>query len=687
MRLRVRRVTVILLTALLIIGLLPLYSHAKDMEECYHCNKTGKFNCPECGNTGEVVCDGCHGQGKFECPGEEGKGKCDNGWYVCPSCNGDGLSRPIPADGNADPCGQCGGSGKLECWHCHGAGILICDRCNGNGKYECPNGNCKEARKIDYKCPYCKGTGFLGDGQDFPPEWNDGIHNVPEKGDHIITDHASWTGYYYGTDETDKDKQGGGSSGGGEGEDDLSERRDPVTGRDYVWFIDVGDGVWDIEDQHIVVTRDGSPVSGILDVKYNDMFKLEGITNWSTHIYLVADGFKTELSGRGEYSVANRTPKSPKVPFNVKMEIEYIEGSAPVESGFQAKHFVDFGTGSRDVGGKTVTILLEGEPVSGVVEIEEGAVITFDNLDRETMTVYLCGKNDFRVTLIPSGDDKFALGIYEPKDAVLSGGVLSIDIEYKAQETEETEEDQGFEGIPDDRNSDFDIIPRPADGGEQRSSAVVEISRMTDEEQRYYAGLSDQELTGIVDNVKEIVQSVQPGKCEDGEMEFYTKLAHDNGFDSVEDGRIYPIYFEGHTDVGFPVRVSVTIEKGELNGGSDIYVYHQLIDGSIESLGRAEYDTYDDGSIHSLSFYTTGFSSFFTAAKELDVSAVDVPDAQSDPGSGEDVSDQNTTDSQGSEGGQKSGNNTTAVVIIIAAVCVAAAIAAVIILLIRKKRA
>ena len=204
---RFRRVVVILLSAVLIIGLLPLTSYAKDMEECYHCNKTGEFHCPECGNKGEVVCDGCHGQGQFECPGEEDKGKCDNGWYVCPSCGGDGLSRPIPADGNADPCGQCGGTGKLECWHCHGAGIIICDRCNGEGKYECPNGNCKEARKIDYKCPYCKGTGYLGDGPDFPPEWNDGVHNVPEKGDHIITDHASWTGYYYGTGETDKDKQ------------------------------------------------------------------------------------------------------------------------------------------------------------------------------------------------------------------------------------------------------------------------------------------------------------------------------------------------------------------------------------------------------------------------------------------------------------------------------------------------
>lgn len=680
MKIRFRKIIVMALTAALLLSLMSLISYAKDMEECYHCSKTGEFHCPTCGNEGVVVCDGCHGRGRFECPGEEDKGKCDNGYYVCPSCNGDGLSRPIPADGNADPCGQCGGTGKLECWHCHGAGIIICDRCNGEGKCACQNGNCIEARKIDYKCPYCKGTGYLGDGPDFPQEWNDGVHNVPEKGDHIITDHASWTGYYYGTGETDKDKQQG-----GEDEDDLSERRDPVTGRDYVWFIDVGDGVFDVEDQHIVVTRDGSAVSGILDVKYNDIFKLEGITNWSTHIYLVADGFKTELSGRGEYSVANRTPKSPKVPFNVKMEIEYIEGSAPVESGFQAKHFVDFGTGSWDVGGKTVTILLEGEPVSGTVETDEGAVITFDGLDRDTMTVYLCGKNDFRVTLIPSGDDKFAMGIYEPKDAVLSGGVLSFDIEYRPQETEETTEDQsdghhGGEGIPDDRNSDFDIISRPEEGVGQRSSAVVEVSRMTDDEQRYYAGLSDQELTGIVDSVKTIVESAQPGRCEDGENDLLTLIAHDNGFESLKDGRIYPIYFEGHIDIGFPVRVFVTLEKGELDGGTDIYVYHQLNgSGEIESLGKAEYDTYDDGSIHSISFYTTGFSTFFTASKDLDLNWSESRTVQSGQ------------DEQTKQPGSDTQENkpfpvVVAVIIAVCAAAVMAVVTVVIIITVKKKR-
>ena len=235
MKARCKKIAAATLVFTMLLSLFAFDSIAYDFEECYHCNKTGEFRCQKCGNTGEIVCDGCGGAGRFECPGEKDKGKCDNGYYVCPSCNGDGLSRPIPEDGEAGPCGQCGGTGKIECWHCHGAGILVCDRCGGAGKNECTDGNCVQARKINYKCPYCKGTGYLGDGPDFPQEYNDGVHNVPKEGDHIITDHASWTGYYYGTGETDEDKQ----QQGGEGNNNDDEARDPATGRDYVWFIDV----------------------------------------------------------------------------------------------------------------------------------------------------------------------------------------------------------------------------------------------------------------------------------------------------------------------------------------------------------------------------------------------------------------------------------------------------------------
>ena len=35
-------------------------------------------------------------------------------------------------------------------------------------------------------------------------------------------------------------------------------------------------------------------------------------------------------------------------------------------------------------------------------------------------------------------------------------------------------------------------------------------------------------------------------------------------------------------------------------------------------MGKAEYFTYEDGTIESISFYTSSFSTFFTSEKELD---------------------------------------------------------------------
>lgn len=662
-----RYAAVIILAAALLFGILPLVSYAKDMEECYHCNKTGQFHCDNCNNKGTVICDGCGGKGRFECPGEEGKGKCDNGYYVCPSCNGDGLSRPIPADGNAGPCGQCGGSGKLECWHCHGAAMLVCDRCNGEGQCACQNGNCIEARKINYKCPYCKGTGYLGDGPDFPPEWNDGVHNVPVKGDHIITDHATWTGYYYGTGETDKDKQQ---------ENDNSEARDPATGRDYVWFIDIGPGAWDINGQSISVKRNGVNVSGKLDVKLNEPFTVDGITDRNTHVYLItSDGYKTELielNGDHEYSVANRSPKDRKLPFEVSLYIEYIEGSAPegdpVNPG-SIQRDINFGSGSWTLdNGVTVTALIRKTPVSGTVKVDESESIQLQGLQSNIMTVYLRGENDFAVKLIPTGDGEVNIGRYEPEESVLADGILNFVITLN-KEDEHQEDDHGNEehhdgDIPNNRNSDFDITsPSEENGG--KSTAAVHVGKMTDEQQRYYAGLSDQELTGIIDTVKEIVKTADPGRFDEGEDAFFNKLAHDNGFESMQNARIFPIYFDGHIDIGFPVCLTVKLEKGQLDGGTDIFVYHQLPDGSIESLGKAEYGTYEDGSVESVSFYTTGFSTFFTAAKELDF----------DNAGNDSQPDQNGTEPKGSF--------PTAVIIIII-ICVIIAAAAVVIIIVKK---
>ncbi len=670
MKARCKKIAAATLVFTMLLSLFAFDSIAYDFEECYHCNKTGEFHCQKCGNTGEVVCDGCGGRGRFECPGEEDKGKCDNGYYVCPSCGGDGLSRPIPEDGEAGPCGQCGGTGKIECWHCHGAGILVCDRCGGAGKNECTDGNCVQARKINYKCPYCKGTGYLGDGPDFPQEYNDGVHNVPKEGDHIITDHASWTGYYYGTGETDEDKQ----QQGGEGNNNDDEARDPATGRDYVWFIDVGEGVWDIEGQHIAVERNGNAVSGTIDVKYNEPFTVSGLTDRNTHVYLVADGFKTELTelnGDHEYSVANRSPKTPKVPFNVSMSVEYIEGSAPAgpEGGGDPgliRRKIDFGDGVWDNNGSPVTAWIGDETAAGVIEVEAGTAIRLEGFDREWMTVYLRAEDGFSVTLMPSDVGDFSIDRYEQTESVLAEDVLRFDVDIIKKEltAEET----------DNRAVDHIIMPK-ADEGERRVYADIDIGLMNGDEQKYFTGLSDGELANVKEKIQTALGSVKVGGSDRKTDALFKKLAGTNGFDSAEDGRFFAVSFEGERDVGFPFRVTVTLEPGELDGGKELYVYSLREDGSIKPVGKADYVTYEDGSVESVWFITNGFSEFFTAAKELKLDAADDP-AVSYTADG--IADDSQKETE-------SGKLFPAAVIV-TAVCAAAAVTVVIVLIVRKKR-
>lgn len=160
---------------------------AKILEECYHCNATGKFNCPVCSNTGEVICEGCNGEGYSICKGEPGKG-CDHGYYTCPSCSGDGKNRTGDGKIVDGVCGNCNGEGKLRCVVCHTTpGINYCDTCGGTGKKECVASNCQDAKAVGWKCPYCVGTGWLHLTQGHIGEINDGVYNVPQNGD-IIRD-------------------------------------------------------------------------------------------------------------------------------------------------------------------------------------------------------------------------------------------------------------------------------------------------------------------------------------------------------------------------------------------------------------------------------------------------------------------------------------------------------------------
>ena len=172
--------------------------------------------------------------------------------------------------------------------------------------------------------------------------------------------------------------------------------------------------------------------------------------------------------------------------------------------------------------------------------------------------------------------------------------------------------------LPENRNSDFDIPLSNEPDRTITSSVRVEMGKMTDEEQKYYAQLPEEELAQILTNVRTIVASAEPGRSDSKTDELLNSLATQNGYGSLLEGRLFPLYFEGHQEIGFPVRVTVSVEKGLLDGGTDLYVYHIAEDGNIELLGKAEYGTYEDGTIESISFYTSSFSTFFTSAKELD---------------------------------------------------------------------
>lgn len=187
---------------------------------------------------------------------------------------------------------------------------------------------------------------------------------------------------------------------------------------------------------------------------------------------------------------------------------------------------------------------------------------------------------------------------------------------YKVEETE-VESELEKDIVPDNRYANFEIPSVASNETEKNSYAAVEIGKMSNEEKTYYVSLDEEELNRKLANVQQIVASAQPGMFEEGTEEIIYNIAEQNGYNTLQEGRILPLYFEGHEDLGFPIAVRVYLEKGVLDGGTELYIYHIADDQTIESLGKAEYCTYDDGSVESILFYTTGFSTFFTASFEV----------------------------------------------------------------------
>lgn len=293
---------------------------------------------------------------------------------------------------------------------------------------------------------------------------------------------------------------------------------------------------------------------------------------------------------------------------------------------------------------------------------------------------YLVGSEGSKLELEFSGNQEVAVGRHVPNNAAVPFNVSLIleNVEMDAPNdpgnnpSEMGAPKSDLTLVPGDRNSDFEISI-PKDSNNPASPSVrVEMGRMAEEERKFYAELSEEELALILTNVRTIVASAEPGRSDYDTDELLNSLAAHNGYETLEEGRLFPLYFEGHQEIGFPVHVTVNIEKGLLDGGSELYVYHIAKDGAIELLGKAEYITYDDGSIESISFYTSSFSTFFTSAKELDLH---IQGDEADPNLTS-VND-NTTD----------GNKSVLLIpVILIAAAVIAALVIIAILFVKKRR-
>ena len=91
---KIIRVLTLTLAFAVLCGSFATIAYAKELASCGLCNTTGEFHCKVCNNTGEVTCGGCGGAGGAKCQGDTYKGNpCDNGYYTCNSCNGDGKNR------------------------------------------------------------------------------------------------------------------------------------------------------------------------------------------------------------------------------------------------------------------------------------------------------------------------------------------------------------------------------------------------------------------------------------------------------------------------------------------------------------------------------------------------------------------------------------------------------------------
>lgn len=100
------------------------------VETCTRCSGSGRVICSNCGGDGRNTCSSCGGSGQIQ--------KSESRYEV--------TGYNVYSDGHREPvygyrthyyyvnCGNCGGSGTVQCRTCGGSGKVTCPVCEGNGK-------------------------------------------------------------------------------------------------------------------------------------------------------------------------------------------------------------------------------------------------------------------------------------------------------------------------------------------------------------------------------------------------------------------------------------------------------------------------------------------------------------------------------------------------------------------------
>ena len=620
---------------------------------CGNCNGSGKMRCAVCHTVpGWNICNGCDGKGKQECQSSNCKDSKAVGWK-CHYCMGAGYLLTNFWPGENDGIQNVPVNGDLI-WidgksYVYSNGSVSLEQPSryhnvsfGTGSWKIGDVTVTADKTGTQKISTTEIitlTNFDPDTMEVRVGAEDGFGLILKvtngKTSISANDHDGGIPYDLTFMVFEKEAV----PGGNEGDDENNNNGDNPNqaGKYIVWF---GEGSWKIGD--VTVTADKTNGQYLTET---DIITLTNFDPDTMEVRVEAeDGFRTTLLvNNGKTSISAHSQTIDSVPKDIAFSVVAKEASpggnedGENNNGDNPPQTKTAFIVIRAANNQTGTVQYKLNDGGDFISAEDGTSIDLNGV--MSITIKVAPAGEAKVNRSNSGISGTAQAENYDYAALISESgwtyqvkendeniIFTIEFDNNDGMDNNPDPDNGEEPIviPPDRNQDFEIPPAESGGAEKTASAAVEVGKMTSEEQEHYAGLTDEELNGKLVNVQSILQTVRPGEFAADTEELINDVAELNGIDTLEEAKIFPLSFEGHEDLGFPIAVTVRLEKGVLKGDSDLFVYHILEDRSIESLGKAEYTTYDDGSVESITFYTTGFSSFFTSSKELNI---DVPAA------------------------------------------------------------